>query len=233
MKGQQVFGFARKKRRHGKRPGRKPKGPRAGVPHRLREFQPGKPLHVTLRVVSDMPRLRKRHIWKAILWAMAISVARPDFRICHVSVQGNHIHLIVEAESRQALARGMQGFQISCAKQMNARIVVAGVARRGKVFADRYHAEVLANPTQVRAALRYVLNNWRRHREDVGRARLDPFATGLQFGGWSDADADVLRLRPGMALLPTSYPTTWLLTTGWKRGGGLISPWERPGPEAG
>jgi REP element-mobilizing transposase RayT len=231
MARQQAFEF---KTHGGRREGagrkRGPGKPRVG--HRVRDFAPGKPMHVTLRVVGDMPRLRRRHIWKAVQWAMAIAVARPDFRICHISVQGNHIHLIVEAETRRALARGMQGFQISCAKQMNARIVVAGAPRRGKVFADRYHVEVLRNPTQVRAALRYVLNNWRRHREDGGRVRLDPFATGLQFGGWSDDDSPVRWLKPGMELLPTSYPTTWLLTTGWKRGGGLISPWERPGPQA-
>jgi REP element-mobilizing transposase RayT len=226
MARQQVFEF---KTHGGKRKGagRKPKGTKAGVAHRLRDFVPGKPMHITLRVVADMPRLRRRHMWKAVQYAMAVVVARPDFRICHMSIQGNHIHLIVEADSRQALARGMQGFQISCAKQMNARL-----ERTGKVFADRYHAEVLTNPTQVRNALRYVLNNWRRHREDGGRVRLDPFATGLQFGGWIDDDSPVLWMKPGMELLPTSYPTTWLLTTGWKRGGGLISPWERPGPEA-
>ena len=233
MARQQAFEF---KTHGGKREGagRKPRGKKAGVGHRVREFVPGKPVHVTLKVVSDMPRLRRRHIWRAVLWAMAITVARADFRICHVSVQGNHIHLIVEAETRVALARGMQGFQISCAKQMNARIVVAGVARKGRVFADRYHAEVLKNPTQVRAALRYVLNNWRRHGEDRGvRARFDPFSSGQQFAGWEGDDREVIWLKPGTELAPTAYATTWLLRTGWKRGGGLISPWERPGPEVG
>jgi hypothetical protein len=232
MARQQSFEF---KTHGGKRAGagRKPAGTKARVPHRVREFQAGKPIHITLKVVSEMPRLRRRHIYKAVQWAMTIAIARPDFRICHMSIQGNHIHLIVEAETRRALARGLQGFQISCAKQMNARIVVAGEARRGRVFADRYHAEVLTNPTQVRNALRYVLNNWRRHDEDRGvRGRVDPYSSGYQFGGWADDDRGFVSLK-GVDLLPTSYPTTWLLTTGWKRGGGLVSPWERPGPEAG
>jgi REP element-mobilizing transposase RayT len=208
--------------------GRKPKGKTASVAHALRDFTPGKPIHVTLKVVGEMPRLRKRHLWKAIQWAMAITIARPDFRICHVSIQGNHIHLVVEAETRLALARGMQGFQISCAKQMNARL-----RRTGRVFADRYHAEVLRSPTQVRNALRYVLNNWRRHDEDRGsRSRVDPFSSGRQFAGWDDDESGLLWFEHGMELLPTSFPTTWLLDRGWLRGGGRISPWERPGPEA-
>jgi REP element-mobilizing transposase RayT len=208
--------------------GRKPKGEKAGVAHRVRGFVVGKPVHVTLKVVSGVPRLRRKQVWQAVLWAMAMAAGRPDFRICHVSVQGNHIHLIVEAESAGALARGMQGFQISCAKQINARL-----GRKGRVFADRFHAEVLTSPTQARNALRYVLNNWRRHGEDRGvRGRVDPYSSGPQFAGWSDDDATVVRLERGVELVPTSHPTTWLLTRGWKRGGGRISPWERPGPEA-
>jgi REP element-mobilizing transposase RayT len=219
------------KTRGGKRKGagRKPNGATAGVPHRPRRFLSARhPLHVTLRVVRGLPGLRRRHIWKAVQWALTITVRRPDFRICHVSIQGNHIHLIVEADDARALARGMQGFQISCAKQINARVVVAGERRRGRVFADRFHARPLDKPMMVRNALAYVLNNWRHHRGpfDQPRARLDPFSTAAQFPGWIDDPPDTFVTGE---LLPVAYPTTWLLTTGWKRRG-LISPWDRPGP---
>jgi REP element-mobilizing transposase RayT len=211
--------------------GRKPRGARAGVAHRPRPFRSARnPLHVTLKVVRDLPGLRRRHMWKAVQWALAITVRRPDFRICHVSIQGNHIHLIVEADDVRALARGMQGFQISCAKQMNARIVVGGARRRGRVFSDRYHARELHKPAMVRNALNYVLNNWRHHDEHLrSPGRLDRFSTAIQFGGWRNGD-ELVRMTPGLELLPASYPTTWLLTTGWKRHG-LLSPFDRPGPE--
>jgi REP element-mobilizing transposase RayT len=224
------FGNTHGGKRHGA--GRKPAGAKRGVPHRPRKFTSGRhPLHVTLKVVRDLPGLRRRNLWKAVQWALAITVQRADFRICHMSIQGNHIHLIVEADDRQALARGMQGFQISCAKQLNARILVGGQRRRGRVFADRYHAEILDKPTRVRRALAYVLNNWRRHRVDQGsRYTLDPFSTAYQFDGWAERQ-DVLFLpKERTEWLPVSYPTTWLLTTGWKRGGGLISVEEVPGP---
>ncbi len=90
-----------------------------------------------------------------------------DCRSVHASVQQTHIHLIVEAEGKVALARGMKAFQISAAKHINAA-VSRGLAtrRRGAVFPDRYHVEVITTPRQARHALAYVLNNWRRHRED-------------------------------------------------------------------
>jgi REP element-mobilizing transposase RayT len=206
--------------------GRRPNGASAGVSHRPRQIVAGRnPLHVTLRVVRGLPGLRRRDMWKAVQWALAITVRRADFRICHLSIQGNHVHLIAEADDRAALARGMQGFQISCAKQMNARI-----GRKGRVFADRYHARELDKPSTVRNALAYVLNNWRHHRDPFAqpRARVDPYSTGIQFTGWSDAPDPFLRGHH--ELLPTAFPTTWLLTTGWKRRG-LISPFERPGPD--
>ena len=85
--------------------------------------------------------------------------AREGFRICHYSVQGNHVHLIVEADDRHVLSRGMQGFGISCAKQINR---VLG-RRKGQVFAERYDATVIEHPKQVRNTLAYVFNSWRKH----------------------------------------------------------------------
>ena len=204
--------------------GRKPKGEKAGVPHRPRPFVPGKPMHVTLKVVSSMPKLRQRFAWMAARRALVLALSRADFRICQVSIQGNHVHLIVEADTASALARGMQGFQISCAKQLNARIVIKGVSRRGRVFADRYHAVVLDGPTHVRNAIKYVLNNWRRHGES-SIDYVDKYSSGPQFTGWSRT------VRWVGEVLPVALPSSWVLNVGWRdRGGGTISPFERPGP---
>jgi REP element-mobilizing transposase RayT len=45
--------------------------------------------------------------------------ARPGLRVTHVSVQGNHVHLIAEASDQAALASGMKAFSIRLAKGMN------------------------------------------------------------------------------------------------------------------
>ncbi|MGE0867117.1 MAG: transposase [Kofleriaceae bacterium] len=115
----------------------------------------------------------------------------------HISIQHNHVHLIIEAENRMALARGMQGFQISAAKLMNAKISVRQmrtVRRRGQVFADRYHVEVIKSPRKARHCLAYVLNNWRKHKHDrsaISRTwQIDSYSTGLYFAGWKERAHD-------------------------------------------
>src|SRR5262249_977054 len=146
----------------GKRPGagRKKKAGGHDSPHRRREnVTASTPVHVTLRTRSDVGRLRRRKVYRAIHRAMRKVLGPPDFRIVHASIQHNHLHLIVEADHNDALADGMQGFTISVAKAINA---IQG--REGKVFAYRFHSTNLTSPRQTIA---YVLNNWRRHNEDV------------------------------------------------------------------
>ena len=215
--------------------GRPPKGERAGSPHKRRlAFKASHPIHVVLRVVDAMGSLRRRKMYQALRGAMQTTVRREDVRIIHISIQRNHVHLLVEADHKTALSRGMQGFQISAAKLMNARIVVEGVRRRGQVFSDRYHAEVIKTPRQARHTLAYVLNNWRKHREDRGaRERtwnVDPFSSGALFGGWKELEGQDVMWK-----LPDTYeplvvwtPKTWLLREGWRRYG-LIRCGEVPG----
>jgi REP element-mobilizing transposase RayT len=207
--------------------GRPPKGKRAGAPHKRRPWHDrNHPVHVTVRVVERVGRLRRRDGYRAIRRAMIRSWEREDFRICQFSIQGNHIHMIVEADDAKALARGMQGFEISCAKHLN-----GALGKRGQVFADRYHPVVLATPQQVRNALSYVLNNWRKHGEDgrYGRAEVDPYSSGKGFDGWNrPVDR---RIRPDDELVPVKFADSWLLTVGWRRRG-LISPAERPAAKA-
>src|SRR5213075_1332486 len=113
---------------------------------------------VVLRTVRAVGNLRRRSFWQAIREATLTTALREDFRIVHLSLQRTHVHLIVEAANKEALARGMQGFQISAAKHLNAAISKGrpGPRRRGSVFPDRYHAEIITTPTQARHALNYV-----------------------------------------------------------------------------
>jgi REP element-mobilizing transposase RayT len=228
----------------GQRPGRKPKGARAGSPHKERPtLAPRFPVHVVLRTHRDVGNMRKRHFYKALREA-TICVAMRElnykvdgaFRIVHVSIQSNHVHLLVEADHKMALSRGMQSFQISAAKHINREYSVrAGLAerRRGSVFPDRFHQEIITNPTQARRALSYVLNNWRKHREDQTRMAqhwlVDPFSTGVMFMGWKEReDAVVLwKWRDTYEPLPVYFPKTWLLREGWMKVG-TISYFEIP-----
>src|SRR3954471_11999836 len=130
------------KKRGGKRhgAGRPPKGPRAGSPHKARPYLHARyPVHVVLRVIAAVGNLRRRFTYRAIREATLTTARREDFRIVHLSIQRTHLHLIVEARHKDALAAGMQGFQISAAKHLNAAISrgTPGPRRRGSVFPDR------------------------------------------------------------------------------------------------
>src|SRR5215510_1593197 len=96
-------------RRGGKRrgAGRKPKGKRAGERHAARpDFKPYHALHVVMRVAPSVGSLRCRKMYKAMRDATITAALREWFRIVHISLQRNHVHLIVEAEHKAALARG-------------------------------------------------------------------------------------------------------------------------------
>jgi len=66
-------------------------------------------------------QLRRRRAYQAIRKALEVSLGRSDFRVIHVSVQREHIHLIVEAASAMALAKGMQALGISAARRLTRR----------------------------------------------------------------------------------------------------------------
>jgi REP element-mobilizing transposase RayT len=226
--------------RHGGRregAGRKPKVPRRpGVPHRRRAAHVKRaPVHVTLRLVDGLPTLRRRKGYQLAQRAMLVANRFEDARLCHMSIQRNHLHLIVEADDQAALRRAMKSFEISFSKNLN-----AALGRRGRghrVFADRYHVERLGTPAQVRAALAYVLGNWRKHGEDHDapgvRRPMDRYSTAPYFDGWDTGTPELIRFDelpfPEDGALPIRFPKSWLLRIGWKRHG-LISPWDRPGP---
>ena len=238
--------MARSRKRHVQQPlfkthggkrkgaGRPPRGPRSSEPHKVRPtFKDTEPLHVVARVERDVRSLRKRHMYKAIREATICVAKREDFRIVHLSIQSNHLHLIVEAKHRTALAKGMQSFQISAAKHINHAFSQRyGTRRRGRVFTDRYHARILNSPRSVRNAVAYVLNNWRHHGEDAARFarrwRIDPYSTGVFFGGWKEWLDPLRGLPAGYKPLVAWFPRSWLLREAWRQHG-LVSLYEVPG----
>ena len=225
----------------GKRPGagRKPNGKRAGASHDARpQHDPRHPVHVTTRVVGSVEGLRRRDIYFALREATIVTAKREDFRIIHMSIQRDHLHLLVEAAGKVALSkgvRGVRGFSISAARQINKAITARGGDRRtGRVIGDRFHARVLTSPRAVRNTLSYILNNWRHHGEDLAHFtqswKVDPFSSGAVFTGWKELESS-----PFLWPLPPTYypllvfrPRTWLLCN-WDRFYPLISVRDVPG----
>jgi REP element-mobilizing transposase RayT len=215
-----------------KNAGRKPKGPRAGSSHKMRaNFSPRSPLHVVLRADHTLGNLRDDNVYEAVRCATS-TVAKwaGNVRIVHMSIQSSHLHLLVEATHRFALSSGMQAFQISAAKRINRAVSIGQPRRRGRVFTDRYHAEVLVTPTQVHHAINYILNNWRHHGEhtrlEASAWTLDRFSSAVLFRDWREGS---WQIPVGYKPLVMQQPQTWLASVGYRRGGAPISCFAVPG----
>ena len=190
-------------------------------------------MHVTIRAVRTLPSLRSEVAWTAARRALekarekAQMRAGARFQVVHFSVQKDHVHLIVEAVDKRALASGMAGLEVRIARAVNGRL-----GRRGRVWADRYHRHDLRSPREVRNALRYVLSNVRKHTRVSGDAAFaDPWSSAATFDGWSERVERLVAPRGDTEPWEPVAPRTWLLGKGWRRHG-LISPRERPGPRA-
>ena len=165
-------------------------------------------LHAIWRVAGDVRSLRGKRLFRQVREAFRRCCEKEGFRLVYFSVQGTHVHLIVEAENLERLVRGMQGLGVSIAKRIN---FVMG--RSGAVFRDRYYSRQLRTPREVANALEHVLCNDRHHRRlppvDWRRA-LDP----LPFTSLCERVGDRIRA-----------PKLWLLRVGWWHRPDL-SPWQ-------
>jgi putative transposase len=147
-----------------------------------------------------------------------VASRRDSFQVVEFSVQRDHMHLVVEADDKASLSSGMNGLSVRCAKAVNR----AG-GREGSVWADRYHSEPKHNAGMVRVVLGYVLYNVKKHdpehAPDIDRCSSAPWFTG--FGRAVPAWA-------GASPLPAAR--TWLLSVGWMRAGGPLTPDDGPSP---
>ncbi len=184
--------------RGGRRPGagRKPKGTGRFVSHKARpRFDKPAALHLTLRVGEHVWNLRSRRCFGVVEQCLSDALGRFGLRIIEFTVLGNHLHLIVEADSDAALSRGMQGLGVRIAKGLN-RLM----GRWGKVFADHYHARILKTPTELVNAIAYVLGNAGHHYGERGSDRFSSAA-----------------YHPERRERVLSHPRAWLLRHGWRR----------------
>jgi len=133
------------------------------------------PVHVTLRVLPHVWNLRSRRALRVIAPRIEKANGVGDLRVTHFSVQGNHLHLLVEAGGPDELGRGMKGLAVRLARGLN-RLM----KRRGPVFADHYHSHVLRTLAEARRALAYVRGNFASHASRAGRRAppgRDPFSS--------------------------------------------------------
>jgi REP element-mobilizing transposase RayT len=164
--------------RGGKRKGagRKPKGARAGVAHAARERFRKLPVHVTMRMAAHVYSLRSGRSLRVVEKVLKGGADRFEARVVQLSLQGNHVHLLVEAADQVSLMKAMKGLSVRLARRMNRMM-----GKRGQVIADRYHARPLRTPAELRNARHYIANNRRHHAAAFGQAlhtdSPDPYAS--------------------------------------------------------
>jgi putative transposase len=172
--------------------GRKPIGEKPLVSHGARpEFHRATPVHVTLKVRADVPNLRSSRRFAVIRTAFRAARDLHGVRLIEFSVLANHLHLVVEADSKRSLSRGIQGLCVRLARALNPMI-----GRRGALFADHYHSRLVRTPTELANAIAYVRTNAEHH---YGERGIDAF---------SSACPDALPLL--------AAPLGWLLRIGWR-----------------
>jgi putative transposase len=139
--------------------------------------------------------LRSRRSFAIVGRAISIAADRFGVRIVQFAVEGNHVHLIVEATATESLARAMQGFSIRVAKGLNRMM-----KKSGRVLGDRYHARPLRTPNEARRAVAYVRNNHRKHMAQVGErlstAYVDPYSSEASNIALPRPSTWLLRARP-------------------------------------
>ncbi len=138
--------------------GRKPTGvygfdrrgrPRSGISHRRRDIDGRHPVHVTLRAVAGAPDLRRAAVAAEVGKLLERRAGRePACRVARVAIRRDHIHVIVEAADRTAVARGIQGLASGLARVINRM-----TGGSGKLWLDRYDARPLRTPREMRACV--------------------------------------------------------------------------------
>ena len=150
-------------------------------------FTRHRPLLVTVNFVQGLPSLRRADLGARGCAAIQAGNQREDFRVVHLALLSNHLHMICEADGPEALARGMKGLGGRIAKAVNAVL-----RRKGAVVSGRYDLQVLRSLEQVRHAVAYVLRNGEHHgighpwRTGDGVPTVDRWTSAAWFSGWSD-----------------------------------------------
>lgn len=154
----------------GKRGGRRPHSGRKrihskGVAHRIRESVTGRtPMHINFKYRTQI----KNKFCLKLLKRAILNSRKHGLRVNHYSLQSNHIHLIVEAESNEILSRGMRSLTVTFARGL----------KMGKIQIERYHLHVLRAVRETKNAILYVLFNQQKH-EKGKNSQIDEYSSLL------------------------------------------------------
>ena len=153
------------------------------VPHETRPEVRG-PIHVVWWIRRGLPGLRTPRGLRRLERAFRKGKERDGFALLHYSIQQDHLHMVVEVKNRRRLSKGLQALGIRLAKSLNS----LWQRKKGSVFAERYFAVALEGWRQIWRAVRYVLNNGRKHGAWRVTGRPDPYSSGSWYLPWRRDD---------------------------------------------
>lgn len=121
--------------------------------HARRPVSTRRPMHITLRVRDDVPRLRRPEVLRCFRELVAAARERGVRSVASV-LMGSHLHWVVVPESADALREATKFVFSRLAKFINRLF-----GRRGRVFVERYYSQCCHSVRQSWQALGYVLRN--------------------------------------------------------------------------
>jgi hypothetical protein len=120
------------------------------VSHLRRPIVTGvEPVQVTLKLQPDLPSLRSPALKASVEQAIDAGHERFGMRLLRYSLDKDGLSLVVTAPNRRALSRGIQGISVRIARAVNRKL-----ERKGRLFADRYEAELVGRATTRAATTR-------------------------------------------------------------------------------
>jgi len=125
-------------------------------------------------LVPGLESLRSRQCYRAVLPALAAARERVDFRVAHLSVQSNHLHLIAEADELKASVAKDDPFAGRAMFQSFINVRTEYADRRGRpskskivhhpivpipIFLDQRSSQQLEEPMQYQQASEIIKNH--------------------------------------------------------------------------
>ena len=129
------------------------------IRHRKRaEIKKPSSLHLTIKIAKNKAGVKNKQILKVLKRAI-LKGRSAGIRIIHFTLEYDHIHLLVEADCKIKLGRGMMRFGVTLAKGINHY-------RRdqGQVYKHRYHQRFITSRRDLKNVMNYIFHNGLKHR---------------------------------------------------------------------
>ena len=121
--------------------------------HFRREISTRRPMHITQKLVPGLPSMRTQAVERKVA-SLVVGMQQRGVVVFVRCTLSNHIHLVLRAKSRTALADALRYFFGQLARFVN-----KAWKRKGRVFAERYFSRQARNALQIWNTLAYVLRN--------------------------------------------------------------------------